>query len=140
MKDKHNIHLKVQEMADCFATTDPLKEMSGIASESDLQEAAVKWLALATLHGINHNAKEITVKRSSDGNVVVTAEYRDTELPSPGSAVGEKILEAVRRMTHIEEDKGKIPLVLGVRNDSVEIGVKVKRKDSGESVTLKFPG
>jgi len=28
MRDKQSLHLKVQEMCDCYATTDPLKEMS----------------------------------------------------------------------------------------------------------------
>ncbi len=28
MKEKRNVHLKVQELCDCYATNDPLKEMS----------------------------------------------------------------------------------------------------------------
>ena len=35
MKEKRNIHLKVQEMCDCYATTDPLKEMSEITADED---------------------------------------------------------------------------------------------------------
>ena len=33
MKDKRSLHLKVQELCDCFATTDPLKEMSILGKE-----------------------------------------------------------------------------------------------------------
>ena len=47
MKEKRNLHLKVQELCDCYATNDPLKEMSEIKADSDKDEAAVKWLALA---------------------------------------------------------------------------------------------
>jgi hypothetical protein len=140
MKEKRNLHLKVQELCDCYATNDPLKEMSQIKGDSDQDEAAVKWLALAALHGVNDNAKEVTITRSPDGNIKVTAKYREAELPSPGSEIGEKIMSAVREITHIEGGKGKSPLALGIRDDSIELKIKMKTKDEGERVTLKFPG
>jgi hypothetical protein len=139
MKDERSLHLRVQEHADCFATADPLREMSIISKEADKDEAALKWVALAVLHGINSNAKKITITRSNGGSVKVTAKYCEAELPSPGTEVGEKIIEGVRRITHFEGDRGKGPLALGVRNDSTEIGVSVERGESGETVTLKFP-
>ncbi|MDX1707679.1 MAG: hypothetical protein R3274_03695 [Desulfobacterales bacterium] len=140
MKEKRNIHLKVQEMCDCYATTDPLKEMSEIKGESDLEEAAVKWLALAALHGVNNNAKEVSIMRSNDGDIKVTAKYRESELPTPGAQIGEKIMSTVREITHIESGKGKSPLALGIREDSIELKIKMKSKDKGDKVTLTFPG
>jgi hypothetical protein len=140
MKEKRNLHLKVQEMCDCYATGDPLKEMSIVKNEDDKEEAAIKWLALAALHGVNNNAEEITITRSSEGNVRVVAEYRESELPSPGSEVGRKIVDTLREITHIEEDKGKTPLSLGIRNDSVNLQIKFKAKDGKEKITIKFPG
>ena len=139
MKDKQSLHLKVQELADCFATTDPLKEMSTLARDEDREEAALKWLALATLHGINANAEKISLVKQNDGTVTVTVEYRRAELPSPGSQIGEKIFDAVRAITHLEGDKGKTPLALGVRDGSVELDVKLKRNEAGETLRLKFP-
>jgi hypothetical protein len=140
MKEKRNIHLKVQELCDCYATNDPLKEMSEIKGDSDQDEAAAKWLALAALHGVNDNAKEVSITRSADGNIRVTAKYREAELPSPGAEIGEKIINAVREITHIEGGKGKSPLALGIREDSIELKIKTKSKDKGERVTIKFPG
>ena len=67
MKEKRNIHLKVQEMCDCYATEDPLKEMSEIKGDKDQGEAAEKWLALAALHGVNNNAREISIRKSELG-------------------------------------------------------------------------
>ena len=139
MKEKRNVHLKVQELCDCYATNDPLKEMSVVKDGPDTEEAALKWLALAALHGVNNNAKAVTLTRSKDGEVRVTAEYRPSELPSPGSDVGSKIMEAVREITHIEGARGKSPLALGIRNDSIELRVKMKTKDDKEKVTIKFP-
>lgn len=140
MKEKRNIHLKVQEMCDCYATTDPLKEMSEIKGDSDQEEAAIKWLALAALHGVNNNAKEVSIRRTKDGNIKVTATYRESELPTPGSEIGEKIMSTVREITHIESGKGKSPLALGIRDDSIELKIKMKSKDKGDRVTLTFPG
>jgi hypothetical protein len=140
MKEKRNIHLKVQELCDCYATNDPLKEMSEIQGDSDQDEAAAKWLALAALHGVNDHAKEVTIRRSPDGNIKVTAKYREAELPSPGAEIGEKIINAVREITHIEGGKGKSPLALGIREDSIELKIKMKSKDEGERVTIKFSG
>jgi len=140
MKEKRNLHLKVQELCDCYATNDPLKEMSKIKKDSDKEEAALKWLALAALHGVNDNAKEVAISRSPKGEIRVTAKYWQTELPSPGAEIGEKIVEAVREITHIEGGKGKIPLALGIRDDSIELEIKMKSKDKGEKVTIKFPG
>jgi hypothetical protein len=139
MKDKRNLHLEVQEHLDCFANTDPLKEMSEITKDKDKDQAALKWLALAVLHGINFNAKKISIKTAADGTTTVQAKYRETELPSPGGEIGRNIVEAIRRITHFEGEKGKGPLALGLRNDNLEIGIKVKRDEHGETVTLKFP-
>jgi len=140
MKEKRNVHLKIQELCDCYATNDPLKEMSVVKDSPDKDEAALKWLALASLHGVNNNAKEVTITRSKDGEVRVTAKYREAELPSPGSDVGANIMEAIREVTHIEGGKGKTPLSLGIRNDSIELQVKIKTKGDREKITLKFPG
>ena len=139
MKDKRSLHLEVQEHIDCFAATDPLKEMSEITGDEDKDQAALKWLALAALHGINSNAKKISVRTTADGRTTVLAKYRKAELPSPGGEIGRKIIEAVRKITHFEEDKGKGPLALGVRYDSIELVIKVERDGESETVTLKFP-
>lgn len=138
MKEKRNVHLKVQELCDCYATNDPLKEMAVLKSDPDSEEAALKWLALAALHGVNDGARQVSITCFDNGDVKVTAKYREAQLPSPGLQVGAKIIAAVREMTHIEGDKGKTPLALGIRNDSIELGVKVKVKKDRQKVTLNF--
>lgn len=134
------MHKHVQEMCDCFATKDPLKEMSALSSESDPKAAAIKWVALAVLHGMNNNAEKITLSRGNDGKVSIVAEYRPTELPAPGDAVGQKIVDAFREMTHIDTDKGKTALALGIRDSSIDLRIKIKNKHGGEKITLGFPG
>jgi hypothetical protein len=139
MKDKETLHRKVQELVDCFATTDPLKEMSMLKTEEGRDEAPLKWLALAVLHGINAGAEEISLAKTADGTVRVLAEYRKAELPTPGPNIGEKILESLRRITHLEGDKGKTALAMGVRDGSIDLLVKIEREKGGERLTLGFP-
>lgn len=139
MKDTENLHLKVQELCDCFSTTDPLKEMSDVKNDGNSLDGALKWLALAMLHGVNNNAKKISIQKSDNGRVSVMAEYRKTELPSPGPDVAASIFEAVRDIMHIEGKKGKSRLALGLRDSSLDLDVSVKEKDDYKKVTLKFP-
>ena len=138
MRDMGTPHKRMQELCDCYAETDLLKEMAMIHSDADKDEAALKWLALAVLHGVDRNASRISLERTSDGSIRVTAEYKETDLPAPGKEIGEKVIEAARQITHIEESKGEIPLAIGIRDSSIEVRVKVKREDSSEKVTLKF--
>ena len=138
MKDTTSLHLKVQDLCNCYAQTDPLKEMSLLKQDADKEEAALKWVALAVLHGVNMGAKEISITKTPDGAVRVMAQYREAELPSPGPDIGARAIEALRAITHIEEKKGELPLALGIRDSSLEVEVKVKQQESGETVTLKF--
>lgn len=138
MKDMTSLHLKVQDLVSCYAQTDPLREMSAIQKDADKDEAALKWVALAVLHGINSGAKQISITRGADGAVKVTAEYKNTELPSPGKVIGKKAIAALRKITHIEGKKGELPLAMGVRDSSIELKVKVKETDDAETVILKF--
>ncbi|MCB2226234.1 MAG: hypothetical protein KQH53_06105 [Desulfarculaceae bacterium] len=139
MEDKRNLHLKVQELSDCFATTDYLGEMSKLVSDQDSDEAALKWLALAALHAVNAGAKKISLMQHDDGTVTVQAKYRSSGLPSPGGEIGAKVLAAVREIVHAEGDKAKALLALGIRNDSLDVKVKLEKEKGGELLTLKFP-
>jgi hypothetical protein len=113
--------------------------MSILEKDTDKDEAALKWLALAALHGINAGAEQISIHKSLDGKVRVSAEYREAELPSPGTRIGDTIIQTVRGIAHLGEDKGKSVLALGIRDSSIEVTVKIKKDKNGEAVTLKFP-
>lgn len=139
MKDASSLHQKVQNLCDCFTANDPLKEMSEIKNETDLEEAAQKWLALAVLHGINSNASNISITTTEDGNGKVTAEYRTAELPSPGGSIAEKVISTVRAITHIEEISGDSPLAFGIRNNSMDLKITSTHEGGREKITISFP-
>jgi hypothetical protein len=139
MKDKRSLHLKVQELCDCFATADPLQEMSRLGEEPDTEEGALKWLALAILHGINSNARKVTIRKMEDGQVRVTEKDSKSEWPVPKGAIADKIMEVMKGITHIEEEKGKTLLAIGIRDSSIEVKVKIKQDENGEKIKIKFP-
>jgi hypothetical protein len=139
MKISENLHKKLQEHCDCFATTDYLAEMAKVKTDDDKDDAALKWLALAALHGVNSGAEEVSIHKNKDGKVKVVVEYKEAELPSPGNEVADKIFEAVRSISHIEEKKGKTDFALGIRDSSINMKIKIKQSDEKEKITLKFP-
>ncbi len=138
MKDASSQHLKVQEFCDCFTANDPLKEMSEVKKETDYDEAALKWIALAVLHGINSNAEEISITNSENG-VEVNAQYRKADLPSPGTPIAEKIITALRDITHIEDTSGESILAFGLRNNSMDLKIKSVHERGDEKLTIVFP-
>jgi hypothetical protein len=138
MRDMGTPHQRMQELCDCFAETDPLKEMAMLGHDADKEEAALKWLALALLHGVDRDARKVSLERAADGSFRVEAEYRDRELPSPGVEIGAGIMNAARQIGHIEEEKGEISLAVGIRDSSIEVRMKVEKERGGEKVTLMF--
>ena len=139
MKDKTNFHLKVQDLCDCFATTDPLKEMSVIRNDQNQEDAALKWLALAALHGINDHAEKISLTQKSGGEVEVKAVYRKKTLPSPGKDIAANIIDAVKNMAHFDDGEGKTDFALGIRDSSVELNIEINEEDVGRKIIVYFP-
>lgn len=138
MKDNASLHLKVQELCDCYATSDHLKEMSEVETDADAHSAALRWISLAALHAVNANARKITMKRNSDDTVTVSANYRESELPSPGAVVGREIVSAMKQITHMQGDKLKMPLALGIRDSSLDLNVEIHSEANSDEVSLHF--
>ena len=136
-----NQHLKLQEMCDCYLETDFVAELKHISTSppsDDLEEEAFKYLALVIMHAITEQAAKLSLKKKGD-TITVTVKDKEKEiLPPPAAAIFDKIVEIVRAILHIEEDKGELPLSLGLRNGEVNLAVKVKREGKKESVAFYF--
>ena len=146
IKDERNYHLRLQEFCDCFMETDYKRELE-VASKGasgdpsgDPDELALKFLGLTLLYGANEEAKKISLQRSKEGKVSLAVEARGNyQLPPPSAKLAERVFSIARSITHIEKDKGKSPLSLGLRNDRMEINLEFDRKGDGESLSLVFP-
>ena len=146
IKDDRSYHLRLQEFCDCFMETDFKKELEsaskGVSGDpgGDPDELALKFLGLAMLYGANEEAKKISMQKSKEGKVSLSVEARGKyQLPAPDSALADRIFTLARSMVHLDKDKGKIPLSLGLRNDRMEVTLAFDRKGGSESFSITFP-
>ena len=148
MKDGQNLHLKLQEYADCYAEADPsavLKEISdkGVEGDAthDLGEVALKYLSVALSYAIKEQAKRVVVSRQGEmeGSCEIEGKER-AKLPQPPTGVAKAIVDNVRCITDLGGDSGCATLSYGLRNDSLEIGVSVERSGGKDELTLSLPG
>ena len=147
IKDERNYHQRLQEFCDCFMETDYKKELEvasqGVSGDpgGDPDELALKFFGLTLLYGANEEAKRISLQRSKEGKVLLSVEARGNyQLPPPSVQLAERIFSIARSITHIEKDRGKSPVSLGLRNDRMEINLDIDRRGGGESLTILFPG
>ena len=136
-----NYHLKLQEMCDCYMETDflaAMQEMTGSESK-DVEEDAIKYLALAIMFAITRKAEKLSFKQKREELSVKIKNGGKEKLPVPSAAVLEKIFEIMRAILHIEDDKGEMQFSLGLRSGEVNVMVKVEREGGKQSLKIKFP-
>ena len=136
-----NNHLKLQEMCDCYMETDFFPAMQGMAEtdSKDIEEDAIKYLALAIMFAITQKAEKLSLKKKGEELKIKTKNGSKEKLPFPPVAVMEKIFEIMRTILHIEEDKGEMEFSLGLRSGEVNVMVKVERKGDKQSLKIQFP-
>ena len=146
MTTERSYHLRLQEFCDCFMETDPKKELekasAGISGDpsGDLDELALKFLGLSIFYGASEKARTITLQKSKDGKVLFTVDAKGKyQLPPPSLRVADRVIHIARPITHIDGDKGKLPVSMGLRNDRIDLTFQFDRKSEGESFTISFP-
>lgn len=147
MKDARNLHLRLQEYTDCFAETDPSRELDEISGKGvegdrtrDMTETALKYLSLAILSGIEEEVSSIFFTRNGDLNgAAYLSGERETRLPIPPTGTIKEIIGILRCITGLEPDNGNSRLVWGIRNDQLEIVVGVARSGEKETLSLTLP-
>jgi len=141
LKDARNLHTRLQEMCDCYMDTDYGKELKKMASGigEDLEEEALKYLALSILFTITNSGKKLSIKRKKRKQKVTVKAQEKMALPSPTPEITEKIFEIMRSITHLEGERGKEPFSLGLRDSRVELEITLKKKDDEESLKFSFP-
>jgi len=135
-------HLKLLEMCDCYLETDFSKQLKAmvLSKSTDVMEDGFKYLALALLQATTEKAKKLSFKKYNNSiTVAVKAAGREIELPSPSRELMDAIITILRDIIHLEEDKGKSPLILGLKNGHLDLSIKVTRDKKEERLTIKFP-
>lgn len=134
-----NLHLKLQEMCDCYLETDYLAQMDHFRTKPgpDPDDEAMRYLALALMHTITEQAGKLSLKQEEgEIKVMVKKNGSQEELPPPPAVLFTKIIKMIRAILHFEGEKGESELSLGLRNGSLEMLVKLKAK--GDETALKF--
>lgn len=140
-KIRLNYHLKLQEMCDCYMETDfqaAIRAMAGAVSQ-DLEEDAIKYLALAIMYAITQKAEKLSFRKEGDELKVSIKNGSKEKLPVPSAEVLDKVFEIMRTILHIEEDNGGMEFSLGLRSGEVNVMVKVAREGDKQSLKIKFP-
>lgn len=140
-KLNRNIHLKLQEMCECYMESDFLPELSKTAAfkGEDLEENSIKYLALAILEALTQKAGELTVAQGEEVQVTASAFDGKTIMPPPSKEMTAKIFEIIRSITHIEDANGESALAFGFRNDQLDLLVTLKKEEGKESLKIVFP-
>ncbi|MFP3983054.1 MAG: hypothetical protein ACLFV2_05105 [Desulfurivibrionaceae bacterium] len=138
-----NLHLKLQEMCDCYLDTsyeEELNSAADITEGEEPEESAVKYLALAIMYGITEKAHSLKLKKKRNGQLkaVLNAEQK-IYLPPPSKELFDRVKGVVSSILHFEEGGGELPLSLGLRTGQVNLNVKLKEEEDKASLKLKFP-
>jgi hypothetical protein len=136
-----NYQLKLQEMCDCYMETDfneALQDMAGVESR-DVEEDAIKYLALAIMYAISEKAEKLSLKQKKDELSARIKNSDKKKLPVPSAEVMAKVFAIMRTILHIEEDRGEMELSLGLRSGEVNVMVNVERKKDKQSLKIEFP-
>lgn len=144
MKDASSLHARLQEYNDCFAETDPKQELRRIASRGiagetpqDMTELALKYLSLSILAGVDSGAGKVFYARNGEQNgSCVLAGPREDRLPTPPTGVTQEIMDILRRIAGLEQDKAYGTLACGIRQDPLEMDVGVARTGDRETMSL----
>jgi len=136
-----NYHLKLQEMCDCYMETDFLAKMQAMAGadSKDVEEDAIKYLALAIMFAITQKAEKLSFKKKAEELKAAIKNGSKEKLPVPSVAVLDKVFAIMRAILHIEDDKGEMDFSLGLRSGEVNVKVKVERDSDKQSLKIKFP-
>lgn len=137
-----NLQQKLQEMCDCYLETDFADQLAAMSRgpSADLNEDAVKYLALAIMYGVTEKARKLSLKKKKgETRVVLKTDDEKIELPNPSPELFSGIIGLVRGILHFESGDGSSLLALGLRNSELDLQVKLKEKEDKTSLKLTFP-
>ena len=147
MRDSRSLHLRLQGYADCFAETDPEGELGEISAKgvagdttNDMTEVALKYLALAILHGIDQGARKVRIESMGpiNGSCSLIGKKKK-KLPRPPTGLAARMVGIIRSITDLENDEGRGKLACGLRDHPIEIDVEIDRTGEQEELTLNLP-
>ena len=137
-------HVKLQEFVDCFLGSDHEKELENFSSphltrptQEKVPDEALRYLATLLLYGLNERVKDISiVRKEPDAAVCRMSGERFYSIPAPQEEVVVSLFEEIEEMAGMGSTKRVGKLIIGLKNDQIELNIQSTVTDDGEEKIL----
>ena len=144
MERTRSPHVKLQEFIDCFLEADHKKELESFSepkltgsTREAVPDEALRYLALVLLYGIDEKGKDITfVRKKPDQSLCRMSADKFYEIPMPNEEVTVSLFNEIEEMAGMDETKRTGRLIVGLRNDEIDLHVSSTVTDAGEEKIL----
>jgi hypothetical protein len=133
-------HVKLQEFVDCFLGSDHEKELEHFSSphltgptQEKVGEEALRYLATLLLYGLNERVKDISlVRKEPDAAVCRMSGEKFYSIPTPKEEIVVSLFNEIEEMSGMDATKRTGKLILGLKNDEIELNIQSTVTDKGE--------
>ncbi|NQU08857.1 MAG: hypothetical protein HQ583_09860 [Candidatus Abyssubacteria bacterium] len=141
-------HVKLQEFIDCFLQTDHKKELENFSeprltrsTREKVPDEALRYLALLLLYGLNERVKDISIIRKEPGEATCRMSgERFYDIPRPSEEVISCLFDEIKEMAGMDETKRVGKLVLGLKNEEIDLNISSTLTDSSEEkIMIQLP-
>jgi len=106
----------------------------------DAEEVAIKLLGLMVLYGLRENASQVELWRDQYEQTRLQVQgLGKYQLPAPGPKLVDKVFKVMRAVTHLEGERAREPLSLGLGRDSLSLDVEFDRSGPWEILRISLP-
>lgn len=141
-------HVKLQEFMDCYLETDYEKELENFSQpkvmgsiREEAPDEALRYLALVLLYALEERAEDISfIRKSAYQWLCAMTGERSYEVPPAEAEVMSAMLEEIKEMVGIDETKRKGELIVGLKNDQLDLTITSSVSHSGEeNIVIHLP-
>ncbi len=141
-------HVKLQEFMDCYLETEYDKELKNFSQpkvmgsiREEAPDEALRYFALVLLYAMEERVEDISFTRKSAYRWLCSMTGEKTyEVPPAEAEVMSAMFEEIKEMVGIDETKRKGKLILGLKNDQLDLTITSSATPSGEeSIVVHLP-
>jgi len=133
-------HVKLQEFVDCFLGADHQKALESFSSphltgptQEKVADEALRYLASLLLYGLNERVKDISlVRKEPDAAICRMSGEKFYNIPTPKEEIVACLFDEIDEMAGMDETKRTGKLILGLKNDEIELNIQSTVTDAGE--------
>jgi len=133
-------HVKLQEFVECFLNTDHRRELENFSlprlagrGREKTPDEALRYLAILLLYGLSERAENISiVRKAPDAAVCRMSGEKLYDIPAPREEIISCLFDEIEEMAGMDETKRKGKLIVGLKNDEVDLGISSTLTDAGE--------